>query len=226
MISLRGLCNSILQRPHAGQTFIWPYRFSAERQASSASSVSSITLNNLCDNPGARKQRTRWGRGVGSGRGKTCGRGHKGQKSRSGNRHPRLGFEGGQFPFYRRVPKRGFKNVNHIELEPLNLGKLQQFIDRGKLPTDQVINMRTLRDSGVVGKIHDGVKILGDGATKFHTPVNLEVTAASKSAVARLKETQSILTLVKLNGGQLRKLLKKTPSTLREAHPFLSVTSQ
>ena len=171
--------------------------------------VTSISLQDLRDNPGASKSRTRWGRGVGSGRGKTCGRGQKGQKSRSGSRHPRLGFEGGQFPFYRRVPKRGFKNVNHIELEPLNLGKLQAFIDKGKLPTNRVITMRILQDSGVVGRIHQGVKVLGDGADRFHASIALEVTAASKSALDRLKETGSTISFLKLSINQLQQFLRR-----------------
>jgi large subunit ribosomal protein L15 len=173
-------------------------------------SVDSISLGNLWDNPGATKDRIRWGRGVGSGKGKTCGRGHKGQKSRSGNRHPYLGFEGGQFPFYRCVPKKGFKNINHVQLEPLNLGKLQAFIDSGKLSTEGVISMRTLMDVGVIGKVRQGVKLLGDGAAQFHSSIALEVTAASKSALDRLKETGSTIKLLDLNSDQLRQMLRPT----------------
>jgi large subunit ribosomal protein L15 len=210
IISFKSLWNNGLYRNSNFLQSEVPIRlFSRLTKAIYNDPVTSISLQDLRDNPGAMKPRTRWGRGVGSGRGKTCGRGHKGQKSRSGKRHPPLGFEGGQFPFYRRAPKKGFKNINHIEFEPLNLGKLQAFIDKGKIPTDRVINMRILQDSGVVGRIHQGVKVLADGADRFHASIALEVTAASKSALDRLKETGSTISFLKLSTNQLQQFLRR-----------------
>lgn len=130
-----------------------------------------VALNNIKDNPGSTKQRRRVGRGIGSGRGKTCGRGHKGQKARGGGRKPRAGFEGGQTPISLRFPKKGFKNPNSVEWTNLNLYHLQESIKKGILDTNEIITMKKLRDTGIVGKkIKHGIKILGHGADKFLIP--------------------------------------------------------
>ncbi len=141
-------------------------------------------LNQLKDNEGARKSRMRVGRGEGSGKGKTCGRGHKGQKSRSG---PKInGYEGGQMPFYQRLPKRGFNNPNARKYAIINLDRLQEAFDAGKLDTSKPVTESVLVESGVVTKLCDGVRLLGRG--KFTAKATLEISGASKSAVAAVEK--------------------------------------
>uniref|UniRef100_A0A804N2L3 Ribosomal protein L18e/L15P domain-containing protein n=1 Tax=Zea mays TaxID=4577 RepID=A0A804N2L3_MAIZE len=101
-----------------------------------------LRLNDLCDNPGARKQKTRKGRGIGSGKGKTAGRGHKGQKARG---TARFGFEGGQTPLRRRLPRRGFKNPFSLTFQPCGLGKIAKLINAGKIDSSELITMKTLK---------------------------------------------------------------------------------
>ncbi len=137
-----------------------------------------MELNEIKDNEGARKERTRVGRGIGSGKGKTAGRGHKGQKSRSGVAIK--GFEGGQMPIYRRLPKRGFNNRNRVEFSTLNLGELQRHIDSGKLDASKPINAETLFEAGVCRENPNGVKLLAKGTLK--AKVQLEVAKASDAA--------------------------------------------
>eukprot|EP00210_Caulerpa_lentillifera_P001168 g1124.t1 len=136
-----------------------------------------VSLGNLRENPGAAKKRKRVGRGTGSGRGKTCGRGTKGQKARSGSK-PRLLFAGGQTPLSRAVPKKGFHNPNRVQWVSLNLDRLSTAIETGLLKSNnEIITMKTLRDKGLVGKkIKDGVKILANGSENFHHKVHLQVT--------------------------------------------------
>ena len=166
--------------------------FSARALASSAGAAAArpdfpqlsepLKLNNISDNKGARTKRKRVGRGIGSGRGKTCGRGHKGQKSRSGGR-PRLGFEGGQTPLRLRLPKRGFHNPHSREYQWLNLYKLDSWIRQGRIDPAKLITMKTLRDTGAVGsKIKDGVKLLGGGHADFSHKISIEVTSVSELA--------------------------------------------
>ena len=143
-----------------------------------------MKLNELRDNPGATKDRKRVGRGIGSGTGKTGGRGHKGQKSRSGV--SLLGFEGGQMPLYRRLPKRGFKNPFSKDFSEINVGKLQAAIDAGRVDAKKDINMASLLEAGVVGKSKDGLKLLGTGEIK--AKVTIEVAGASKAAVAAVEK--------------------------------------
>lgn len=143
-----------------------------------------MKLNELRDNPGATKNRKRVGRGIGSGTGKTGGRGHKGQKSRSGV--SLLGFEGGQMPLYRRLPKRGFKNPFSKDFSEINVGKLQAAIDAGHVDAKKDINMASLLEAGVVGKSKDGLKLLGTGEIK--AKVTIEVAGASKAAVAAVEK--------------------------------------
>jgi large subunit ribosomal protein L15 len=143
-----------------------------------------MRLNEIRDNAGATKNRKRVGRGIGSGKGKTAGRGHKGQKSRSGV--SLLGFEGGQMPLYRRLPKRGFKNPFSKDFSEINLGKLQVAIDTGKVDSKKTINYNMLQQAGIVSKSKDGLKLLGKG--EFKAKVTIEVSGASKAATAAVEK--------------------------------------
>ena len=120
-----------------------------------------MRLNELADNQGARKPRKRVGRGVGSGTGKTAGRGVKGQKSRSGVAIN--GFEGGQMPLHMRLPKRGFNKPNRLKFAEVNLGRLQEAIDAKKLDAGSKIDAAALIEAGVIKKAHDGIRLLGRG---------------------------------------------------------------
>jgi large subunit ribosomal protein L15 len=143
-----------------------------------------MKLNEIHDNEGARKSRMRVGRGEGSGKGKTAGRGVKGQKSRSGVSV--LGFEGGQMPIYRRTPKRGFKNIFAKKFEVINLGGLQKAIDEKKFDVTLVVNNDTLAAAGLVRGNKDGVRILAKGEIK--AALTCEVSGASRSAVAAIEK--------------------------------------
>ncbi|KAG2650915.1 hypothetical protein PVAP13_1NG241400 [Panicum virgatum] len=132
-----------------------------------------LRLNDLRDNPGATKQKTRKGRGIGSGKGKTAGRGHKGQKARGTSR---LGFEGGQTPLRRRLPRRGFKNRFSLTFQPCGLGKIAKLINAGKIDSSELITMKTLKETGAIGKqIKDGIRLMGRGAEEIKWPIHLEV---------------------------------------------------
>ena len=120
-----------------------------------------MKLNEISDNPGATKNRKRVGRGIGSGTGKTSGSGHKGQKARSGVSIN--GFEGGQMPIHRRLPKRGFTNIFRKQYVEVNLGRLQAAIDAGKLDAKNPVDSAALLGAGVISKPRDGVRILGKG---------------------------------------------------------------
>jgi large subunit ribosomal protein L15 len=137
-----------------------------------------MKLNELRDNPGATKKRKRVGRGIGSGKGKTAGRGAKGQKSRSGV--ALKGFEGGQMPLHRRLPKRGFNNIFRKDLNIVSLGRLQTAIDAGKIDPAQPIDAAALVAAGVVRRARDGVRVLSDG--DLTAAVTLVVAGASKAA--------------------------------------------
>ena len=150
-----------------------------------------MKLNRLSDNPKARKDRTRVGRGIGSGKGKTCGRGHKGQNSRSGV--ALKGFEGGQMPLNRRLPKRGFKNIFAKDYVAVNLGRLQAAIDAGKLDPKKPVDLAALTAAGVVNKPRDGVRLLAKGELK--TKMNITVAGASKAAVAAVEKAGGSLTV-------------------------------
>tara|TARA_R110002167_G_scaffold82351_3_gene224707 strand:+ start:207 stop:704 length:498 start_codon:yes stop_codon:yes gene_type:complete len=143
-----------------------------------------MKLNELRDNPGARTTSKRLGRGIGSGKGKTAGRGQKGAKARSGVSIN--GFEGGQMPIYRRLPKRGFNNIFAKNYQEVNLGRLQQAIDAGKLDAAQSIGETELLAAGVIRRKLDGVRLLAKGELK--AKVNLTVTGASKSAIAAVEQ--------------------------------------
>lgn len=138
-----------------------------------------MKLNDLRDNPGASKERIRVGRGIGSGKGKTGGRGVKGQKSRSGVAIK--AYEGGQMALYRRLPKRGFVNIFAKDVNELTLGRVQKAIDAGKLDAKKVITLGALVEAGVISKARDGVKLLGGGELTTKK-VSFEVSGATKGA--------------------------------------------
>lgn len=141
-------------------------------------------LNDLRDNEGARYKFKRIGRGIGSGKGKTSGRGVKGQGSRTGV--ALQGFEGGQMPIYRRLPKRGFTNINAKEFAEINLGRLQAAIDSGKINAAETITPDMLAAAGLIGKIGDGVRLLARG--ELTTKVTIEVAGASAAAIAAVEK--------------------------------------
>ena len=150
-----------------------------------------MKLNEIRDNEGARKSRKRVARGIGSGSGKTGGRGVKGQKSRSGVAVN--GFEGGQMPIYRRLPKRGFKNHFAKVFAVVNLDTLQKAIDAGKLNAEDV-NVDALLNAGVISKKLDGVRLLARGA--ITSKVNVTVNSASKTAIAAIEKVGGKVNLV------------------------------
>ena len=139
-----------------------------------------MKLNDIRDNNGARKGRMRVGRGIGSGKGKTAGRGQKGAKARSGVSI--AGFEGGQMPLHMRIPKRGFNNIFAKDFAEVNLGLIQKFIDAGKLDTGKVIDHATLQAAGLARGGKDGVRLLGKG--DFTAKANFKVDGVSAGAKA------------------------------------------
>lgn len=143
-----------------------------------------MKLNEIRDNPGARKGRMRVGRGIGSGKGKTGGRGQKGQKSREGVSI--AGFEGGQMPLHMRLPKRGFNNIFAKDYAEVNLGAIQKLVDAKKLDTKGVIDHDALKAAGVARGGKDGVRILAKGA--ITAKVNLRVAGASAAAKAAVEK--------------------------------------
>lgn len=149
-----------------------------------------MKLNELSDNPGATKKRMRVGRGPGSGKGKTAGRGIKGQKSRSGVAIN--GYEGGQMPLYQRLPKRGFNKPNRKAFAVVNLGQIQKFIDEKKLKAGD-IGEDALVESGLVRRKKDGIRVLAKG--EITSKVQLTVTGASKSAVEAVEKAGGSLTV-------------------------------
>ena len=151
-----------------------------------------MRLNELSDNPGAHRPRKRVGRGIGSGLGKTSGKGQKGQKSRSGV--SLLGFEGGQMPLFRRLPKRGFKNVFRKEFEVVNLGDLQKAVDAGKIDAKKPVNAEALKAAGLIKRRKDGVRLLAKGEIK--AKLTIEVDGASKAAVAGVEKAGGKLVVI------------------------------
>jgi large subunit ribosomal protein L15 len=158
-----------------------------------------MKLNELRDNAGARKARMRVGRGIGSGKGKTSGRGVKGQTSRTGVAIK--GFEGGQMPLHRRLPKRGFTNLFAPVFAVVNLGKVQQAIEAGRINADDLITTETLQAAGLVGKVKDGVRLLAKGSITARARFKL----AGASAAA--------ITAVEAAGGSVEVTAAKTEST-------------
>jgi large subunit ribosomal protein L15 len=150
-----------------------------------------MKLNEIRDNAGARKSRMRVGRGIGSGKGKTSGRGVKGQTSRTGVAIK--GFEGGQMPLHRRLPKRGFTNIFAKDYSVANLGKVQQAIESGKLDASQPITGEILVAAGVAQNSRDGVRLLGKGA--LTTKASFVVAGASASAIAAVEALGGTVTV-------------------------------
>jgi large subunit ribosomal protein L15 len=157
-----------------------------------------MKLNELRDNEGATKKRMRVGRGPGSGKGKTAGRGIKGQKSRSGVAIK--GYEGGQMPLYQRLPKRGFNKPNRKKFAVVNLGIIQKFIDAKKLDAKGEINEDALIEAGIVRRKLDGVRILAKG--DFSAKIKLSVTGASKSAVEAVEKAGGSLTVTNASAAE------------------------
>ncbi|MDF2373780.1 MAG: 50S ribosomal protein L15 [Rhizobiaceae bacterium] len=151
-----------------------------------------MKLNDIRDNEGASKDRKRVGRGIGSGTGKTGGRGVKGQKSRSGVAIN--GFEGGQMPIYRRLPKRGFTNIFSKDFNIVSVGRIQVAIDAKKLDAKKAIDIAALVEAGVVRRPKDGVRILSDG--ELTSKLTLEVAGASKSAIEKVEKAGGTLKLI------------------------------
>ena len=143
-----------------------------------------MKLSDIADNAGSRKKRMRVGRGIGSGKGKQAGRGGKGQTARSGVRIK--GFEGGQMPMHRRLPKRGFNNVFRVEFAEINLDRLQQAVDAKAINIKETINVESLVKAGVLRRAKAGVRLLGRGELK--AKLNIEVHGASKSAIAAVEK--------------------------------------
>ena len=151
-----------------------------------------MKLSELADRPGARKPRRRVGRGIGSGRGKTGGRGVKGQKARSGVAVK--GFEGGQMPLHRRLPKRGFNNIFRKTYNEVNLGRIQEAVDAGKLDAAATVDVAALVKSGILRRAKDGVRLLGSGELK--AKLTFSVAGASKSAVAAVEKAGGTVTVL------------------------------
>ncbi|MEZ5827552.1 MAG: 50S ribosomal protein L15 [Hyphomicrobiales bacterium] len=160
-----------------------------------------MRLNEISDREGATKPKKRLGRGLGSGLGKTSGRGQKGQKARSGVAIK--GFEGGQMPLHRRLPKRGFKNIFANDFNEVNLGRVQSAIDAKKLDPKNPITVQALLEAGLIRRVRDGVRLLGSG--EFKSKVAFEVTGASGGAIKAVEAAGGTVTV--------------TPMPRREAKP-------
>jgi large subunit ribosomal protein L15 len=152
-----------------------------------------MKLHEIADNPGSRHKRTRIGRGIGSGKGKTGGRGGKGQTARTGYRNK--GFEGGQMPLHRRLPKRGFRNTPFaVKLNEINLGDVQEAIDAGTLKTDAAIDVAAMVKAGLMRRAKGGVKLLGGG--EFKAKAQFSVWRASQSAIAAVEKAGGSVTVL------------------------------
>ena len=162
-----------------------------------------MKLNDIRDNPGARKERIRVGRGIGSGKGKTGGRGQKGQKSRSGVAIK--GFEGGQMPLHMRLPKRGFNNPFGKDYAEVNIGQVQKLVDAGKLDAKKVVDQDALQAAGVARGGRHGVRLLGNG--ELTSKLTFQVAGASKGAVAAVEKA----------GGSVELLVAKDRAELAAA---------
>jgi large subunit ribosomal protein L15 len=150
-----------------------------------------MRLNKINDRPGASKLKKRVGRGLGSGRGTRSGRGQKGQKSRSGV--AMKGFEGGQMPLHRRLPKRGFSNIFAKDFNEVNLGRVQAAIEAKKLDTKNPITVQALLEAGLIRRVRDGVRLLGQG--EFKTKATFEVTGASSGALKAVEAAGGTVTV-------------------------------
>lgn len=167
-----------------------------------------MRLNELSDNKGATHARKRIGRGTGSGTGKTAGKGHKGQKARAGGSIG--GFEGGQMPLYRRVPKRGFTNIFRKKYVELNIGRLQEAIDAKRIDAKKPITGATLVEAGILRRVRDGVRLLAKG--EISANVTIEVAGASKAAVEAVEKAGGKVVLPPKDDAPRGKSKKKAKS--------------
>ncbi len=151
-----------------------------------------MRLNEISDNPYSKHNKKRVGRGIGSGKGKTSGKGHKGQKARSGVAIK--GFEGGQMPLHRRLPKHGFNNIFRKQYTIIGLNDLQKAIDTGKIDDKKIINAKVLKENGVINRIKDGIKLLGNGS--INSKIEIEVTAASSSAKKAIEKVNGKISIL------------------------------
>ncbi|KAG6475428.1 50S ribosomal protein L15-like [Zingiber officinale] len=189
-----------------GPNGIFRSSYSGMAMGSSSATVSLLRLNDLRDNKGATKKKKRKGRGIGSGKGKTAGRGHKGQKARG---TMKFGFEGGQTPLRRLLPKRGFKNRFSLTFQPVGLGKIAKLINAGKIDSSELITMKTLKETGAIGKqIEDGVRLMARGSEHIKWPIHLEVSRVTVRAKAAVEATGGSVRKVHYNKLGLRALLK------------------
>tara|TARA_Y100001970_G_scaffold62908_2_gene80443 strand:+ start:106 stop:606 length:501 start_codon:yes stop_codon:yes gene_type:complete len=154
-----------------------------------------MRLNEIRDNDFAKHAKKRVGRGIGSGKGKTSGKGHKGQKARSGVAIK--GFEGGQMPLHRRLPKHGFNNIFRKEYSIIGLDIIQNAIDSGKIDHKKPINAAVLKENGVITRVKDGIKLLGNGSIK--SEIDIEVAAASASAKKAIEKVNGKISIVLKN---------------------------
>ena len=154
-----------------------------------------MKLNDIRDNKNAVKDRKRIGRGIGSGTGKTSGQGHKGQKARSGVAIK--GFEGGQMPIHRRLPKRGFKNIFRTEMSEINFDKIERLIKDKKIDPSKVINAEKLLELGIIKKINNKIKLLAKGS--LISKINIEVNASSISAKENVEKNGGVIRIVDQN---------------------------
>ena len=152
-----------------------------------------MKLNEIHNRPGSTHRRKELGRGIGSGLGKTSGRGVKGQKARTGVAIK--GFEGGQMPLFRRLPKRGFTSIGRKKFVPVNIGRLQAAVDAGRIDAKKTVTIAVLVEAGVVRHAHDGMRLLADGELK--TKLTIEATFASKAALAAVEKAGGSVTILK-----------------------------
>jgi len=164
-----------------------------------------MNLNNIKDNVGSNKNRKRIGRGIGSGTGKTSGKGHKGQKARSGVSIK--GFEGGQMPIHRRLPKRGFNNINKVSFVEINVNRLDKLIDDKIIDPNKTINNKVLMDIGLIHSEKSRVKLLANGELK--NKINIEISAISSSAKDKVEKVGGSV-LIQNNEKLVKKIENKS----------------
>ena len=174
-----------------------------------------MKLNEIADRPGSRHARKRVARGIGSGLGKTAGRGGKGQTARSGGAKP--GFEGGQMPIYRRLPKRGFNKPNQLLYNEVNLGRVQAAIDARKLDPAKPVTSAALVEAGVITHLYEGVRLLGKGELK--TKADFEVFHASKGAVSAVEKAGGSVKMLRPPKPEKTKKTKEAKPAAKSAEP-------
>jgi len=165
-----------------------------------------MKLNELSPSVGSQRSKRRVGRGIGSGKGKTSGRGHKGQKSRSGVSIK--GFEGGQMPFYRRLPKRGFTNIFRNKREIVNVGRIQKFVDEGKLDPKGIIGNSALKECGLIRGQSFNTRLLAKGNLK--TAIQVSVNGASKAAIEAVEQAGGKVTIISPSGNDKKLSIKNS----------------